>query len=110
MRKTDKIVDDNASTMHDWQSMSKAAKLVGMGRNKLFAFLKSEGILKHHNETEEIYCDEGYFKMEQVDKYMKRHGFYRTFPLLLVSRAGIIFIKELIERRRAHPEKNKSLF
>lgn len=83
-----------------WYTMSKAAKLIGkIGRNKMYEFLRNEGVLMHHNEPYQTYCDQGYFKLEQVPKYNGRGQLHQYFPVLFVSPKGIEFIIKLIEKK-----------
>lgn len=83
-----------------WYTMSKAAKLIGkMGRNKLYEFLRGEGVLMHHNEPYQTYCDQGHFKLEEVPKYNSRGQLHQYFPVLFVSPKGIDFIKKLIQKK-----------
>jgi phage antirepressor YoqD-like protein len=95
-------INNGVPPLETWYTMSKAAKLIGkMGRNKLYEFLRNEGILMHHNEPYQTYCDQGYFKLEQVPKYNNRGQLHQYFPVLFVSPKGIDFITKLIQRKEA---------
>jgi len=83
-----------------WHTMSQVAKLIGiMGRNKMYEFLRNKGVLMHHNEPYQRLIDQGYFRMELVNKYSSKGLFISSFPVLLVSSKGIIFIKELLNEK-----------
>jgi len=80
-----------------WFNMSQVAKLTGVfGRNNLYAFLREQKVLMHHNEPYQEYVENGYFKLVAVDKYRKDGRLFKTFPVLLVSRKGIDFINNLL--------------
>jgi phage antirepressor YoqD-like protein len=90
-----------------WYTVSQAAKLINkMGRNKLYEFLRNAGILLHHNEPYQAYCDRGYFKLEQVPKYNRWGQLFKYFPVLYVSPAGIMFIQGLLANEEAEKVSN----
>lgn len=95
-------ITNSAPPLDTWYTMSKAAKLIGkLGRNKLYEFLRNEGVLMQHNEPYQTYCDQGYFKLEQVPKYNNWGQLHQYFPVLFVSPKGIEFINKLIEKKEA---------
>ena len=95
-------INNNPEPQETWYTMSKAAKLIGkIGRNNMFKFLREEGILMHHSEPYQTYCDQGYFKLEQVPKYNGRGQLFCFFPVLFVSPKGIDFIKKQLQKKEA---------
>ena len=83
-----------------WYTMSQTAKLIGkMGRNKLYGFLRNEDVLMHHNEPYQKYCDQGYFKLQEVRKRNSKRGLVMHFPVLFVSPKGVDFIERLIRKK-----------
>lgn len=73
------------------QSMGEVAKSFGIGRNKLFAFLRSIGVLMASNNTPyQQYMDAGYFEVIEVPRPM---GCTITnIPTTRVTAKGIDFI------------------
>lgn len=83
-----------------WMTMTQAARLIGgVGRNKLYNFLREQGVLNSRNEPAQAHCDAGYFKVHFTGKYSNRGLFINTFPSVLVSGEGLAFIKRLLDLR-----------
>lgn len=98
-------VDENEN---GWFTMSSAAKLIGikgMGRTKLFAFLRDERVLKKTNEPYQVNVDSGYFKYKV--KYLIRGdgSLYGMTKVTLISDKGIQFIIKIIKEKENQNEK-----
>jgi len=52
---------DNFIAAKGNQTISQAAKALGTGRDRLFAWLRCHGILMSNNEPYQVYVDKGYF-------------------------------------------------
>lgn len=78
-------------------SMSEVAATLncGLGKNRLFAFLRKKKILQNNNIAFPQYCIKGYFST-----YLKRvptkFGTSKTFLVTLVTESGLAFIKQLL--------------
>ena len=77
--------------------MSQAAKIIdcGMGRNKLFGFLRDMGVLRHNNEPYQDFIDRGWFRVVE-QKYTKPDGSTHITIKTMVYLKGIYAIIKLI--------------
>lgn len=95
----------DAPTYEKWYSMSEAAKIInakGIGRNKLYKFLKDKGILRGNNEPYQRFIDQGLLKYVVKDvenPYGKTLSFE---PVTLVSLKGIEFIEQLLTNNQSN--------
>jgi anti-repressor protein len=80
--------------------MSQAAKIIGMGygRNKLFALLRDEGILRHNNEPMQEYVDRKWFRLVE-QKWNDDKGETHISIKTLVYQKGIDGIIKLIRSK-----------
>lgn len=78
--------------------MSKVAKVLdcGMGRNKLFQFLRDNDVLRHNNEPYQRYIDSGWFRVIE-QKYEAAPGEIRINIKPLVLQKGINGISKMIK-------------
>lgn len=93
-------------------SMSETAKLIdkGIGRNKLYEFLKEKGIMMQNNEPYQSYCDQGYFKYVIKNILNRRGQVLFEQPVALVTAKGIEFIKKQLEKEETKNEsENKEM-
>lgn len=97
----DTVVDAKGAS-----SMSKVAKALdlGIGRNKLFAFLRDESILQEDNEPYQKYITSGYFRVVMY-KYLSGNQ-YITHYKTLVTNKGVDFI--LRRYLAVYPEATKN--
>lgn len=97
----DTVVDSKGAS-----SMSKVAKALdlGIGRNKLFAFLREESILQEDNEPYQRYITSGYFRIV-MNKYMSGNMSV-THYTTLVTNKGVDFI--LRRYLAVYPEATKN--
>ncbi|WP_346206783.1 phage antirepressor KilAC domain-containing protein [Caldifermentibacillus hisashii] len=90
---------DLALSAKNAQSMSLVAKTLGIGRNKLFSFLRNQKILRHNNEPYQSYIDRGYFTVRQVP--ISRTSGVQNKPQTLVTAKGLDFIAKLLKQKEA---------
>lgn len=79
--------------------MSQVAKVLdmGVGRNKLFAFLRDEGVLMKSNEPYQEYVDRGWFRVVE-QKYTRADGETHINIKTLVYQKGLSEIRRLYEK------------
>jgi phage antirepressor YoqD-like protein len=83
-----------------WQKMGEVAKQLGWGKNKLFKLLRDNKVFDAYNEPYQEYTDLKYFKT-----HIKPREYQRWADLVvLVSKRGLNFIKELIETLDVTPD------
>jgi len=87
---------DVALSAKNAQSMSIVAKTLGWGRNRLFAFLREQGVLRHNNEPYQEYIERGYFIVRQVP--ISRSSGVVNKPQTLVTAQGMDFIGKLMKK------------
>ncbi|GAB7387419.1 phage antirepressor Ant [Bacillaceae bacterium] len=87
---------DVAMSAKNAQPMSAIAKTLGWGRNKLFAFLREQNILRHNNEPYQEYIDRGYFVVRQVP--IARSSGVQNKPQTLVTAKGMDYIARLLKK------------
>jgi len=87
---------DVALSADNAQTMSIVAKTLGFGRNKLFAFLREQGILRKNNEPYQEFIDRGYFRIRQVP-IVRSNGTHNK-PQTLVTAKGMDYIAKLLKR------------
>lgn len=87
------IVADSKDTF-TMNEVAKNVNIKGLGRNKMFAFLRYHKILMSNNDPYQRYVDAGYFRSIQstwVDKNNDRHVYFKT----VVFQKGIEFIAKI---------------
>lgn len=94
----------NAQTNMTMLQVAKILKL--QGRNKLFAFLRSENILmskgERHNIPRQQFCDAGYFAV--VIKPMLIKGEVVDIPVTLVTPRGMEYILKRWKKKNDLPQ------
>lgn len=70
----------------------------GIGRNKLFKFLRNEGILNPDNIPYQQYVDAGYFKVVEMP-YGKLNGDTLVWKKTVVYQKGIDYIRKLLIKK-----------
>lgn len=83
-------------------TMLQVAKVLKLnGRNKIFAFLRKEGVLmdkkERHNIPKQQFCDAGYF--EVVIKPMLIEGEIVDVPVTLVTPRGVNYIYKRLKKK-----------
>lgn len=90
---------DAVASSKDAIQIGDAAKVLaipGMGRNKLFEFLREQGVLMKDNIPYQEYIDRGYFRtIEQ--KWTTREGETRISIKTLVYQRGLDYIRRLLK-------------
>lgn len=83
----------------DTIDMGSVAKVLNkkIGRNKLFDFLRENGILMSNNVPYQKFCDSGYFRVIET-KYTKPDGSTHIGLKTLVYQKGVNYINKLLER------------
>ncbi len=93
---------DAVASSRDAIQIGDAAKVLGipgLGRNKLFAFLREKGILMHDNVPYQEYVDRGYFRVIE-QKWTTPDGETRISIKTLVYQRGLDFIRRLLAEER----------
>lgn len=75
----------------------------GIGRNKLFEFLKNEGILDGRNIHYQRYVDAGYFRVVET-RYLLPIGDYATYSKTVVYQKGVDFIRKCLVKKGYEPK------
>jgi anti-repressor protein len=77
-------------------NMNQAAKILGIGRNKLFRILRDIGILEHDNTPYQEFIDRGYFEVTGKQIYPSYSYRRRTKPVTLVTHKGLHFLHKML--------------
>ena len=91
---------DQVTDSTDAIDMASCAKTLnmGIGRNRLFEFLRTRGVLDRHNLPYERYIDLGYFRtIEQ--KFMKPDGTNCINIKTVVYQKGMDYIRKLLTNK-----------
>ena len=83
-------------------SMNEVAKVLnvkGYGRNNLFEFLRSKGILDNRNVPYQRYVDNGYFRV--IEQKYTKNGEQVITTKTLVYQKGVNAIRKLLEKETA---------
>lgn len=83
--------------------MGEVAKVLdmGIGRNKLFEFLRENKILMRNNKPYQQYINNGYFRVIE-SKYIKPNGEIEVNIKTLVYQKGVDFIRKLILKNKEY--------
>lgn len=84
------------------QTMAKAAKSLGTGRNRLFSFLRGRGILMRNNLPYQSYIDRGYFKV--IQKSIPMGGDPVNYTQPMVTPKGLHYIRKIMDQVKAEVE------
>ncbi|MEJ9210089.1 phage antirepressor [Bacillus smithii] len=87
---------DVALSADNAQTMSIVAKTLGCGRNKLFAFLRKQGVLRKNNEPYQEFIDRGYFRIRQVP-IVRSNGTHNKSQTLVTAK-GMDYIAKLLKK------------
>jgi hypothetical protein len=90
------------SSNQSWQDMKAGSKLIGrgMGRTKLFRFLRDNGLLMANNEPYQVYVNLGLFKLISKDIHDRRGKFLFNQNVTLISMEGIDHVIQLIDKTK----------
>lgn len=84
----------------DLFDMAEAAKVVnfeGVGRNKLFDFLRAQGVLMSNNQPYQSEVDAKRFDMIETHK-ADTYGNERIFIKTMVTQKGVDYIRKLLSK------------
>ena len=77
-------------------SVAKVLGVPGVGRNKLFEFLRNHKVLMRNNQPYQKYVDRGYFRIIE-QKYERSNGDTCINIKTLVYQKGVKYIQELLK-------------
>lgn len=77
------------------QSVQEIAKVLGTGPNRLFKFLRDEGLLMRNNLPYQHHLDAGYFRVVEK-QYNDGRGESHTYTRTLVTGKGLAYIQKRI--------------
>jgi len=92
---------DAVTDSKDAVPMGNVAKVLGvegMGRNKLFAFLRGKKVLMRDNQPYQEFIDRGYFRVVE-QKWSEPDGTVRVSFKTLVFQKGLDYIRRLLDAR-----------
>ena len=89
---------DDVTGSKDALSMDEVAKIIdkGIGRNKLFALLRSAGILMQNNTPYQKYVDAAFFRVVE-QKYMKGSETHINIKTLVYQK-GVDMINKIVDQ------------
>lgn len=85
---------DHVTEAVNCQSIEQVAKVLGTGRNRLFAWLRQQKILLPNNEPYQTYIDRGFFRVIEGQYNDKKHGDSHTYTRTLITGKGFTFIQK----------------
>ncbi len=90
---------DTVTNSKDAVNMAHVAKVLdcGIGRNRLFEFLRNQSVLTNDNTPFQKYIDMGYFRVI-MHKYNDKTGSPHIFFQTIVYPTGMSFIHTLLKR------------
>ena len=91
---------DTVANTESLFSMADVAKSLdmGMGRNKLFAFLRDKGILDRDNHPYQKYVDAGYLRL--IENHCKAGDNDVVYKCTYVKQKGIDYIRKILLKER----------
>ncbi len=90
---------DCVTGSNDTIDMAEVAKVLncGLGRNRLFEFLRNKNILNNQNQPYQKYVDMGYFRIIE-SKFTLSDGTVRINLKTVVFQKGLDFIRNLVTK------------
>lgn len=91
---------DDVTGSSDTIEIGEVAKVLncGIGRNKLFDFLRKEKVLMKNNIPKQHFVDEGYFRVIET-KYTKPNGDVSINLKTVVYQKGVDYIRKLLIKK-----------
>ena len=91
---------DTVANTESLFSMADVAKTLdmGIGRNKLFAFLRNKGILDKDNHPYQKYVDAGYMRL--IENHCKAGDNDVVYKCTYVKQKGIDYIRKILSKER----------
>lgn len=95
---------DTVANTESLFSMADVAKTLdmGIGRNKLFAFLRDKGILDKDNHPYQKYVDAGYLRL--IENHCKAGDNDVVYKCTYVKQKGIDYIRKILSKERGLDE------
>lgn len=81
----------------DIAELAKTLNIKGIGRNKLFEFLRAEKILNGKNIPYQIYIDKGYFRT--IETTYNKGGIIKIHIKTVVFQKGVDFVRRLLKSK-----------
>lgn len=98
----DEVVDSKDAI--DMKAVAKVLNM-GMGRTKLFEFLRNNKILMQNNQPYQKYVDMGWFRLVE-SRFTKPNGDICINLKTVVFQKGVDAIRKLIKQKKEKEEKN----
>lgn len=89
---------DAVSEAINCQSIQEIAKVLGTGPNRLFKFLRDEGLLMRNNLPYQQHLDAGYFRVVEK-QYNDGRGESHTYTRTLVTGKGLAYIQKRLQNQ-----------
>ncbi|KJV24737.1 hypothetical protein VI06_21345 [Aquitalea magnusonii] len=89
---------DAVSDAINCQSVQEIAKVLGTGPNRLFKFLREEGLLMRDNLPYQQHLDAGYFRVVEK-QYNDGRGESHTYTRTLVTGKGLAYIQKRLQNQ-----------
>lgn len=84
------------TTLYFWQA-AKVLNYKGLGRNKLFQYLRDKGILMSNNTPYQRYVDAGYFRVIKTT-WNTTNNDRMVYLKTVIYQKGLDFLSKLIEK------------
>lgn len=91
---------DRVTEAVNCQTIAEVAKVLGTGQNRMFAWLREQGILMSSNMPYQRFIDEGYFRIVE-GQYTDRRRESHTYTRTLVTGKGFAYIQKRYGEERA---------
>lgn len=91
---------DAVTSAINCQTVQEAAKVLGTGQNRLFKWLRENGMLMHDNQPYQSAIDAGYFRMVEK-QYNDKRGESHTYTQTLITGKGLAHIQRKFSGSRA---------
>lgn len=92
------LFHDAVSEAINCQSVQEIAKVLGTGPNRLFKFLRDEGLLMRDNLPYQQHLDAGYFRVVEK-QYNDGRGESHTYTRTLVTGKGLAYIQKRLQNQ-----------
>ena len=76
------------------QTIQEAAKVMDIGPNILFAFLRDQKLLMKSNLPYQQYIDAGYFRVVERERKHPNTGEVITYPRTLITGKGLVYVQK----------------
>ncbi len=84
----------NSKENFEMSTVAKVLNVKGLGRNKLFEFLREQKVLRHNNEPYQQQMDLGNFELVEQAFYRNGESWVNKKPV--VTQKGIEYIRKLL--------------